>query len=202
MIVAEYTGRPATAEDFYENVRKLLLYYNARMMCENQNVGIISYFTNKHCDYLLADQPGILQSIVTTLSSKVQRRKGSHVSKEIKLWGLGRLKEELLEEFEPGKPNLERIYSEPLLEELIAYNDQGNFDRVMALVQLMIYKEDLYDTKVKQIKKEEKDKRLFELPIFSEAWFNNSDEVEPDPIFNSSSVPFQIDNDNTIIYTF
>jgi len=35
MIVAEYTGRPATAEMFYENVRKLLVYYNARAMYEN-----------------------------------------------------------------------------------------------------------------------------------------------------------------------
>ena len=29
IIVAEYTGRPKSAEEFYENVRKLLLYYNA-----------------------------------------------------------------------------------------------------------------------------------------------------------------------------
>jgi hypothetical protein len=45
IIVAEYTGRPATAEMFYENVRKLLLYYNARAMYENQNKGIFVYFT-------------------------------------------------------------------------------------------------------------------------------------------------------------
>nr|DAL80266.1 MAG TPA: Terminase large subunit [Caudoviricetes sp.] len=35
MIVAEYTGRPKSAEEFYENVRKLLIYYNARLMFEN-----------------------------------------------------------------------------------------------------------------------------------------------------------------------
>ena len=43
--VAEYTGRPKSAEEFYENVRKLLLYYNARAMYENQNKGIFVYFT-------------------------------------------------------------------------------------------------------------------------------------------------------------
>ena len=32
LIVAEYTGRPSTAEEFYENVRKLAIYYNARIM--------------------------------------------------------------------------------------------------------------------------------------------------------------------------
>jgi len=44
MIVAEYTGRPATAEDYYENVRKLLLYYNARLLYENQWKGLATYF--------------------------------------------------------------------------------------------------------------------------------------------------------------
>ena len=66
IIVAEYTGRPKSAEDFYENVRKLLIYYNARAMYENQNKGIFVYFTNKHCDYLLADQPDIINDIAVS----------------------------------------------------------------------------------------------------------------------------------------
>lgn len=57
VIVAEYTGRPDTAEEYYENVRKLLTMYNARLLFENERKGIYPYFTNKHCDYLLADQP-------------------------------------------------------------------------------------------------------------------------------------------------
>jgi len=55
VIVAEYTGRPDTAEEYYENVRKLLIFYNARLLFENERKGIYPYFTNKHCDYLLAD---------------------------------------------------------------------------------------------------------------------------------------------------
>lgn len=55
VIVAEYSGRPATAEEYYENVRKLLVFYNARLLFENERKGIYPYFTNKHCDYLLAD---------------------------------------------------------------------------------------------------------------------------------------------------
>ena len=57
VIVAEYSGRPDTAEEYYENVRKLLTFYNARLLFENERKGIYPYFTNKHCDYLLADQP-------------------------------------------------------------------------------------------------------------------------------------------------
>ena len=129
MIVAEYTGRPETAEEFYENVRKLLIYYDARAMYENQNKGIYAYFVNKHCDYLLADQPKIINDVIP--DSKVQRKKGCHMNKQLKTWGEGLIKEWLLEEDINGRKNLTKIYSEPLLEELISYNDEGNFDRCL-----------------------------------------------------------------------
>lgn len=171
IIVAEYTGRPATAEEYYENLRKLALYYNARIMYENERKGLFPYFTAKHCDYLLADQPDIINDIVS--NSKVQRRKGCHMNKQIKQWGEGMIKEWLNEEYAPGKKNLTRILSEPLLEELISYNDTGNFDRVMALMQVMIYREQLYNVVVKKKEKENKQKMLFDGPIFAQSWFND-----------------------------
>lgn len=129
IIVAEYTGRPKTAQEFYENVRKLAVYYNARIMYENQNKGIFSYFTAKHCDYLLADSPDIINDVVK--DSKVNRKKGCHMNKEIKRWGEGLVKDWLNEEKSSGHKNLHDIYSEPLLEELISYNDVSNFDRCL-----------------------------------------------------------------------
>jgi len=173
IIVAEYTGRPTTAEDFYENVRKLLTYYNAKLMYENQNKGLFSYFTNKHCDYLLADQPDILSDIVAS-KTMVNRRKGCHMTKEIKLWGEGLIKEWLIEEIAPGKPRLTTILSEPLLEELISYNDKGNFDRVMAFMQVMIYREQLYNVQIKKKEETEKNNRLFEMPLFTDKWYASS----------------------------
>lgn len=170
IIVAEYTGRPGTAEDYYENVRKLALYYNGRIMYENERKGIFPYFTNKHSDYLLAEQPDIITDIIG--KSKVQRRKGCHMTKELKLWGEGLIKEWLLEETSPGHPRLETVLSEPLLEELISYNNKGNFDRVMAFIQVMIYREQLYRIQVKQKDTEERKQRLFDLPIFTETWYN------------------------------
>ena len=164
IIVAEYTGRPATAEIFYENVRKLLIYYNARAMVENQNTGIFTYFNNKHCSYLLADQPDIIKDIVN--NSSVNRRKGCHMNKEIKLWGEGKIKEWLEEKRNDEQLGLNTILSEPLLEELIQYNDKINVDRIMAFMQVMIYKEQLYNTKVKQKQEEEKKIRLFDKPLF------------------------------------
>lgn len=165
IIVAEYTGRPKTAAEYYENVRKLLLYYNARLMYENEKIGLFTYFIHKHSDYLLADQPEVLKSIVP--NTKVNRNKGAHCSKEIKLWAEGKIKEWLEEELSPGRPRLTTIFSEPLIEELIAYNDKGNFDRVSAMFQLMIYREQLYNQQVKVKQDIEKQMRLFNKPLFS-----------------------------------
>lgn len=154
MPVAEYTGRPETAEEFYEKVRMLALYYKATIMYENEKKGLFSHFSHKHQEYLLADQPGIIKDIIQ--DTKVQRGKGNHMNTPIKEWGEGLIKDWLNEEQSPGIKNLNKIFSEPLLEELIAYNPDGNFDRVMAFMEVMIYKEELYHAKVKEAKKRNK----------------------------------------------
>ena len=166
VIVAEYSGRPSTAEEYYENVRKLLILYNARLLFENERKGIYPYFTNKHCDYLLADQP---DKIITEVfkDSKVQRRKGCHMTKQIRAYGEGLILEWLNEEFEPGHTNIERIYSEPLIEELIENDGVRNVDRLIALCMVMIYREELYQVKVAAAKEQNKQVELFELPLFS-----------------------------------
>lgn len=173
MIVAEYTGRPKSAEEFYENVRKLLIYYNARLMFENQNKGIYVYFANKHCDYLLADQPDILDQVVS--NSKVNRKKGCHMNKQIKQWGQGLIKDWLNDSGADGVKNVYKIMSEPLLEELISANDNVNTDREMALLQVMVYREQLYNVKVKEVKKENRNRVLFDGPIFTQQWFRDDE---------------------------
>lgn len=75
------------------------------------------------------------------------------MNKQIKQWGWGLIKDWLNDINADGKKNLYNIMSEPLLEELIAANDVVNVDRVMALTQVMIYREQLYNVKVKEIKK-------------------------------------------------
>lgn len=170
VIVAEYTGRPDTAEEYYENVRKLLTMYNARLLFENERKGIYPYFTNKHCDYLLADQPDKVISEIFK-DSKVQRRKGCHMTKQIRQYAEGLIKEWLLEEYAPGHPNLERIYSEPLIEELLLDDGERNVDRVIALCMVMIYREELYQIKIEETKKENKQVEFFEQPLFSAQWW-------------------------------
>lgn len=184
VIVAEYSGRPDTAEEYYENVRKLLTFYNARLLFENERKGIYPYFTNKHCDYLLADQPDKIISEVFK-DSKVQRRKGCHMTKQIRAYGEGLILEWLLDEFEEGHPNVERVYSEPLIEELIENDCVRNVDRVIALCMVMIYREELYQVKVSSAKEQNKQVELFEMPLFSKQWFEEDSSTSEDgmPIF-------------------
>ena len=64
----------------------------------------------------------------------------------IKMW--------LLEPYETdGLLNLHRIRSVGLLKELIAYNNYGNFDRVMAMMMVMYHLEEVKKIKVEKEKK-------------------------------------------------
>lgn len=83
--VAEYTGRPDRADEFYETVRKLALYYKASILYENEKKGLFSYFSHKHCEHLLADQPDIIKDVVQ--NTTVTRGKGIHMVTPIKHWG-------------------------------------------------------------------------------------------------------------------
>ena len=172
IIVAEYTGRPERSEIFYETVRKLLIYYNATCLYENEKTGLFQYFTKVHSEHLLADQPDIIKDIIK--DSTVQRGKGIHMPKQIKSWAEGKLKEWLIEERGNGSLGLHTILSEPLLEELISYNDEHNFDRVIALMLVMVYREQLHRVVIKAKHKEEIfQNRLFPSGVFIENSYYN-----------------------------
>tara|TARA_R100000329_G_scaffold54503_1_gene49674 strand:- start:487 stop:2598 length:2112 start_codon:yes stop_codon:yes gene_type:complete len=151
-IVAEYTGRPDTANQYYENVRRLLKFYNAKCLYENERKGLFQYLEHKHETYLLSDQPEIIKDVVQ--HSKVSRQKGMHMSKQLKSYGEELIKMWLLEPYETdGLLNLHRIRSVGLLKELIAYNNYGNFDRVMAMMMVMYHLEEVKKIKVEKEKK-------------------------------------------------
>jgi hypothetical protein len=165
-LVAEYTGRPESADSFYEIVRMLVMYYSATLLYENEKKGLFTYFANKHCEYLLADQPTKLKDIVKDMS--VSRGKGTHMNVQIKQYDDGLINKYLRFEYEPGKKSLLKINSEPLLEELIAYDpNHGNFDRVIAFGLCLLYREELYNISTKKLTDEERvSMYLFPKPLF------------------------------------
>ena len=79
----------------------------------------------------------------------------------IKDWGEGAIRDWLVEEYEPGVKNLTKIMSEALLDELISYNDDGNFDRVMAFMMVIAYRQELHKVHVKKKESDSRSRMLF-----------------------------------------
>jgi len=143
-IVAEYTGRPKTAEQYYENVRRLLRYYRAVDNYENNLKGMFTYFKNKNDLHLLADTPEVLVDKEVMSSSMTSRKKGTPGTLQINKWARELIKSWLLTPTpsDPNLLNLHKIRSIPLLKELMYWNKDGNFDRVSALGMLMVLKQE------------------------------------------------------------
>ena len=91
-IVAEYTGRPAMADDYFEICRRMCLFYNARLNYENNKKGLFSHFSTMNSTYLLTDvleilvdkqmmKPGGVGNTAHPYSQIVRTPEG------IKLWG-------------------------------------------------------------------------------------------------------------------
>lgn len=154
-IVAEYTGRPEFAEDFYEICRKLCLFYNCRCMYEQNIMGMFSYFSSHNATHLLAETPEYLvqRQMISSIGygnkavgirATVPIIKGAF--KMIQTWLKQPVpsitKDSEGNEIEIKIPNLYRLKNRALIKELIQWNPQGNFDRVMSLVQLILYREE------------------------------------------------------------
>lgn len=159
-IVAEYTGREATAKDFYEKCRRLLMYYNAIANYENNKKGLFAYFEQKNCLHLLCGTPKILrdQQIISIIRETGNTSKGTNASKSVNTYARMLIREYMLDQaynLEPGMTNTHTIPSIPLLSEIIYWNESGNFDRVSALGMLLILKQD----RIKIIVEEEEQER-------------------------------------------
>lgn len=147
-IVAEYTGRPKTADDFYENCRRMLIYYSAKANIESHNRGIFTYFKQKNSEYLIADEPAVVRETLSDVSlKKIGRRKmGTSPQPPVQQYGRGLLVKYLLESTNnPDKEEEMRIHhfrSLAAIKEMINWNEDGNYDRVDALTMLMLIVED------------------------------------------------------------
>lgn len=148
IIVAEYTGRPSTTNEYYENLRKLALFYNATIMYENNKKGLYAYMSMMNCVYLLADTPDYLKEKDYTKTSTNNTTKGYYASQPVKSYGMRLINQwllkpytEIIEGIEITKPLLYKQPSIPLFQELSLWNPDGNYDRVSALIGLMLYRE-------------------------------------------------------------
>jgi hypothetical protein len=141
MFVASYCARPDKKEVWEEQARYLIKYFNARTLVENDEISFIEYMKAKGDAHYLERQPQWLMEVVP--NTTVRREYGIHRSSEkIRNYLHSCLKnymEEVIytEKDEEGNITKElqgvgKIFDPVLLEEIIQYNDSGNFDRIIA----------------------------------------------------------------------
>jgi hypothetical protein len=141
MFVASYCARPDKKEVWEEQARLLIKYFNARTLCENDDISFIEYMKAKGDAHYLEKQPQWLMEIVP--NTTVKREYGVHRSSQKIIDYLHNCLKKYMEEIihtekdEAGNVTREligvtKIFDPVLLEEIIQYNDQGNFDRIVA----------------------------------------------------------------------
>jgi len=137
-LVATFTGRRDTTDEYNDVMFRLIRYYNAELMFENDRGDVFNYARQKKCLEMLVDEPDILwkQALQTR---KTGRKKGIHINDKRKEDGIIYVRDWLLRKRgtdENGNEllNLHYIYDEALLKELIKWNMKGNFDRVSTLI--------------------------------------------------------------------
>ena len=163
-IVAEYTGRPATANEFYEIVYRMARFYNGKIMYENNKKGLFNYFANvKKSLEMLADTPEYLSNKQIIKAVNINNTtKGVNATLEVnklarRLQADWMVEDAYVEEkvydedgndTSPKIPNYRKIRSIGYLKEAIAWNNDINCDRISALGMVMLYAAELqkYET--------------------------------------------------------
>ncbi len=141
MFVASYCARPDDKKTWEEQARLLIKFYNARALCENDEISFIDYMVSKGDAHYLERQPEWLKEIVP--GTTVAREFGIHRSAEkIRNFLHGCLKKYtedpiFNEKDETGAiiyeiKGMAKIFDPVPLEEMIQYNEDGNFDRIVA----------------------------------------------------------------------
>lgn len=178
IIVAEYVGRPGEADDVNYICRLFAELYNTTIMHENEVTHVKDYFRRRKQLHYLAYQPDeVIKKNVK--NSKVNRLYGCHMIDQLKDAGEKYIKSWLLDTLDfddDGMPirALDQIYSIGLLEELIGYNRKGNFDRVMALMQVMFQDQEDLHGKEYQPKTKGNDKAKQLLAMMGTAYMKNN----------------------------
>ena len=188
-IVAEYTGRPAMADDYFEICRRLCLYYNARLNYENNKRGLFGHFSTMNSTYLLTDTLEILIDKQMTKPGVGNGSKGTNASQPVNGYARSRIVKWLLtpqttvvvengEEKTIMKHNLDFIKNKALLLELSQWNPWKNFDRVSALGMLMLLREDRL--RLMGGKYEDRDTKEEEGGVLNDEYFKNNYHTKDD----------------------
>jgi hypothetical protein len=150
-IVASFVGRPYLGRHVYNEIMEQLsmFYGNATIFFEDSGTDTTTYFRKRKKLHLLAQRPETVLS-KTAIGRRAIAYGYPMGNRKQKIEGLNYLRDWLLEERTDVEgntvTNLAYIKDKALLQEIINFNiDEGNFDRILALVGCMIGLEETHN---------------------------------------------------------
>jgi hypothetical protein len=142
ILVAWFTGRPRTLDQFYRILFNTAQFYNASIQSEiaGGGKGILDYARNHKLLQFCEKEPDILSNkeintkdINKPYFMKMDKDRVKLATIYLADWLMKERRTKTIDGEEISVMNLHKIYDEGLLKELIKYNDDANFDRVSAL---------------------------------------------------------------------
>lgn len=166
-IVAEWLGRLETLEQNWTKVIQFAKFFNAKILAETNTPGFIDWCKKAGYFSLLQSENVSLKKELNPNAKATYYKKGFRMLKREKGWALNQLKDWLMEvtmEDANGVPirrKIEDIYSPRILEEIVNYNTDDNYDHVSSLLGLMILLNQLEGRGEIEVKDEFSDDEFF-----------------------------------------
>ena len=137
-IVATWVARPDTQDEYNEQLFLLADYYNCKIDFENERGDVIGYARRHRLLTFLGEEMKMVHK-KELASSRTERPYGMHMTEPRKTQGEIYIRDWLMTTVQIMPDGNRRlvlhfIRDPALLQELMKYNKDGNFDRVMALL--------------------------------------------------------------------
>lgn len=166
-IVAEWLGRLDTLEQNWSKVIQMAKFFNATILAETNTPGFIDWCKKENHFHLLQSENMALKKELNPKAKSTYYKKGFRMGKREKGWALNKLKDWLLEvkltdgNGVPLQRTIDTIYSPRILEEIVHYELDGNYDHVSSLLGLMFLQNQLDGMDEIMVKDEFSDEEYF-----------------------------------------
>lgn len=146
-IVAEWVGRRAMNAQNHLMCEMIAEYYGAKIMFENEVPDVLTHFRQRgKLEMLLTRPENVISKHIAV--TKTLRQYGCHMTSALKLAGIEYLNNWAMavhdykvmstEEGQRSVMNIENVLSLRLLDEMIEYNNRGNFDYISCMIMVML----------------------------------------------------------------
>lgn len=177
ILVAWYSGRPKRAKDFHRMVFLAARYYNAIVQTEIKGGGneLLNYAKEHNFVQYCGERPTVFNQDreYKKISGRqffvrIEESNKPELLQKLADWLRTERHLKIVGDETQYVLNVQRIYDRALLEELIKFNPNGNFDRISCLLVLMAI---LQEAELRQVTEQRKANRdhIFNRSLFSDS---------------------------------